>query len=272
MNKLIAAGLTGIVIPGIAALLGRKNVDVPGRRNNKMDATELLHTQHEKVKGIFKKLENAKGDPIANVLELVNNLAAHMAIEQDIFYPEVIAADPDLVSEAFEEHSIAEFACKRLLATDPADDAFKARVVAAKELIEHHVEEEESELFKKVKKMLGKDRLEELGAQMKRRFDEVYAAGYQSAVPSALDQTSADAARADLHVTDGSHEPPARQPSRGRKASSSPRKRATSGKPRRRSSSARTRKSSRATKASSSARSLPRVGKAKKKKTARASR
>jgi hemerythrin-like domain-containing protein len=208
-----------------------------------MDAIELLHTQHQKVKGIFEKLENGKGDAIANVLDLIDNLAAHMAIEQDIFYPEVIAADPDLVSEAFEEHSIAEFALKRLLATGPEEDAFKARVVAAKELIEHHVKEEEDELFKKAKKMLGKDRLEELGAQMKKRFDEVYASGYQSAVPSRLDKTSADAARADLHVTGGSHEPPARQ-----------------------------RKRSRATKASSSARSLPRVGKAKKKKTSRASR
>lgn len=193
-----------------------------------MDATELLKTQHEKVKGIFKKLENGRGDAIANVLELINNLAAHMAIEQDIFYPSVIAADPDMISEAFEEHSIAEYALKRLLATDPSDDAFKARVVAAKELIEHHVEEEEGELFKKVKKMLDKETLAELGAKMKARFDEVYEAGYQSAVPATLSRTSADVARADLHVTDGSHEPPARRqrrkaPSR-RRAAPSPRR------------------------------------------------
>jgi hypothetical protein len=270
MNKLVVAGLKSIVVPGIAALLGRNN-DAKDRKKEKMDATELLHTQHQKVKGIFAKLENGKGDPIANVLELINNLAAHMAIEQDIFYPEVIAADPDLVSEAFEEHSIAEFALKRLLATDPADDAFKARVVAAKELIEHHVKEEEEELFKKVKKMLDKDRLEELGAQMKTRFDEIYAAGYQSAVPSRLDKTSADAARADLHVTDGSHEAPARRPSRGRKAAPSSRKRASAAKPRRAASGARARTSS-SSKSASPARSLPRIGKAKAKKTSRASR
>ena len=176
--------------------------------NKAMSATELLRTQHEKVKGIFAKLEKGNGDAIANVLELIDNLAAHMAIEQDIFYPAVIAADPDLVSEAFEEHSIAEFALKRLLATDPADDAFKARVVAAKELIEHHVKEEEGELFKKATKLLGKPRLEELGAEMKARFEEVYAAGYKSAVPPTLQKTSADIARKGLHVTDGSHEPP----------------------------------------------------------------
>jgi hemerythrin superfamily protein len=54
--------------------------------------------------------------------------------------------------EAFEEHSIAELGLTRLLATDPEDPSFAARVTTCKEIIEHHVEEEEEELFPKVEK------------------------------------------------------------------------------------------------------------------------
>ena len=160
-----------------------------------MKATDLLKKQHRKVEAIFKKLEGGRGDGKALAIELANNLAAHMAIEQDIFYPAIVSVDPDLVSESFEEHALAETAIKRLLATEPDDGAFKARVVATKELIEHHVGEEEDDLFKKVKKALDTDKLEEMGAQMKARFDEVYAAGYQSVVPASYAKTSADMAR-----------------------------------------------------------------------------
>ncbi len=157
-----------------------------------MKATTLLTRQHRKVEAIFKKLENGRGDPMPLLQELSNDLAAHMAIEQEILYPAVKAIDEDLVLEAFEEHSLAELALKRLLATDPEDASFQARVVATKELIEHHVEEEEEELFPKVEKKLGEERLLELGKAMKVRFDEVVAAGFEAAVPKGFAKTSAD--------------------------------------------------------------------------------
>jgi len=154
--------------------------------------TALLKKQHRAVEKIFSGLEKGKGSPAALLEELADNLAAHMAIEQEIYYPAVKKIDPDMVFESFEEHSLAELGLKRLLATKPKDDAFKARVTAVKELIEHHVEEEEEDLFPKVDKKLGKDVLADLGAQMKTRFEEVKKAGFAAAVPKGFARTSAD--------------------------------------------------------------------------------
>lgn len=160
-----------------------------------MKATALLEKQHRVVKSIFKKLEAGKSDAQALLEELADNLAAHMAIEQEIFYPAVKAVKADLVAESYEEHSLAEIALKRLLGSRPGTDAFKARVVATKELIEHHVEEEEGDLFPAVEAKLDKETLEDLGARMKARFEEVLAEGFDRAVPKGTSRTSADVSR-----------------------------------------------------------------------------
>jgi hemerythrin-like domain-containing protein len=160
-----------------------------------MKATSLLEKQHRKVKAIFNKLEKGRGEPLELLAELANDLAAHMTIEQEIFYPAVQKLDDSLVREAYEEHALGEVALKRLLATDPDSDSFKARVVACKELIEHHVEEEEGELFPKVERKLGDEKLLALGKEMKARFDEVVEAGFEASVPRGFSKTSADASR-----------------------------------------------------------------------------
>lgn len=157
-----------------------------------MKATDLREKQHRKVEAIFKKLESARAEPGPLLEELANSLAAHMTIEQELFYPAVKTFAEDLVLEAFEEHSIAEISLKRLLATNPDDGAFKARVTTTRQLIEHHVKEEEDELFPKVERKLGEARLLELGRAMKKRFDEVVEAGFAAAVPKGFSKTSAD--------------------------------------------------------------------------------
>ena len=157
-----------------------------------MKATTLLAQQHKKVKTLFKKLESGRSDPQALLSELANDLVAHMAIEHEIFYPAVEAVDRTLITESFEEHALAELALKRLLATDAEDESFKARVVATRELIEHHVKEEEDELFPKVEKKLGDDRLNELGKRMKARFTELVANGYEEMVPRGFARTLSD--------------------------------------------------------------------------------
>jgi len=160
-----------------------------------MNATSLLESQHRKVEALFAKLEKGKSDPKPVLEELANSLAAHMAIEQDIFYPAIKEVDSDLVNESFEEHALAEVALKRLLATDPEDEAFDARVTALKELIEHHVKEEEEELFPEVQKALGDEVLAKLGKVMKPRFDEVFEAGFEASVPKGMSKTSADVSK-----------------------------------------------------------------------------
>lgn len=141
-----------------------------------MKATQLLKQQHREVEQLFEKIEKG-GEPIQELLEeLADNLAAHMVIEEQIFYPTVKrAADEqeaiDLVLESFEEHAIAKIALQRALATGIDEEPFKARILTLKELIENHVEEEEADLFPKVEKLLNDETLTALGLQMKELFD-----------------------------------------------------------------------------------------------------
>ena len=161
-----------------------------------MKPTALLTKQHHQVKALFKKLESGRSDAATLLVELSNALAAHMAIEQEIYDPVAREVDKDLVMASFEEHALAEIALKRLLATKPTDPAFQARVTATKELIEHHVEEEEEDLFPEVDKAIAEDRLRELGQRMEVRFDEVVAEGFEAAVPEGFARTSSDVAKA----------------------------------------------------------------------------
>jgi hemerythrin superfamily protein len=157
------------------------------------EATSLLKEQHRKVERLFKQIEEAKADQEELVNELASNLAAHMKIEQDIFYPRVRTFDEDLVLESFEEHSIAEVALKRLIATSPDDEPFDARVTLLKELIRHHVEEEEKSLFPKVDKKLPAEESQELADEMKTVFDDAVTQGHESVLPEG-NETSSDLA------------------------------------------------------------------------------
>ena len=160
-----------------------------------MKATALLKKQHRKAEGIFEKLEKNRAlDPSAELSELANDLAAHMAIEQDLFYPAVQDIDEKQIAESYEEHAIAELALKRLVATAGDDPMFAARVTALKELILHHVEEEEKELFPEVEKKMDANQLDALGEEMATAFEEAVAQGYESLLPEGL-EASADAAR-----------------------------------------------------------------------------
>jgi hypothetical protein len=156
-----------------------------------MKATDLLKQQHRTVEALFAKIEAGES---AALKDLASALAAHMTIEHEFFYPEARGVNEDGILEAFEEHSIAEVALKRALATDPEDDSFDARVKVLKELIEHHVEEEEGQLFPDVEKSIDGDQLEALGAEMEERFQEVLKKGYQAVLPDNFDETSADLA------------------------------------------------------------------------------
>lgn len=143
-----------------------------------MKASTLLKQQHQEVKEIFKQLEKGNGDSTKNLAALANSLAAHMVIEQELFYPAVLSVDKDLVLESYEEHAVARFALKRLLKTEPRDQTFQAKVTTLKEIIEHHVEEEEEDLFPKSEKALG-DASEKLCEQMKALFEQTVKVGYQ---------------------------------------------------------------------------------------------
>lgn len=143
---------------------------------SKIKATDLLKRQHTEVDKLFKRIETAKDDSArsAAFVELARNLVAHDAIEREIFYPACEAAMglTDLLGEALVEHGVVEFS---LYQADCAQsgDGFEFKVTVLKEIVQHHVEEEEKEFFPKVEKKLGKEALEELGARMEARFEAV---------------------------------------------------------------------------------------------------
>ncbi len=157
-----------------------------------MKATRLLEQQHRKVEAIFDQLKGRGDQAGALLVELANELAAHMAIEQNIFYPAVREVDPDLIAESFEEHAVAEIELKRLLRAGPDHETFPAKLATLQELIESHVEEEEEELFRSVEKTLGGDFLEQLGAKMESAFVSAKEEGFERLLPEGFGHTSSD--------------------------------------------------------------------------------
>lgn len=136
-----------------------------------MDAVSLLKKQHREVEALFKQIE--KTDDGAERRELMDQiremLEMHTSIEEEIFYPAVREVESkkaeEMVLEAYEEHHVVDLVLKDLPNVDPEDERFEAKMTVLEELIEHHVEEEEKEMFKLAEK-LGKDELKELGERM----------------------------------------------------------------------------------------------------------
>jgi len=156
-----------------------------------MKATALLKKQHNVVADLFKQIEKSKDAKKKKALfeELASNLAAHDTIEREIFYPAVEKemGITDLLGEALVEHGVVEFS---LYLADEAlgEDDFDFKVQVLSEIVEHHVEEEEEELFPKVEKALGAELLEELGVEMEARFEEAKAADFRGPLHENLRQ------------------------------------------------------------------------------------
>ena len=115
-----------------------------------MNAVKMLKQQHREVEKLFEKFEGAKSpDRRRKVFEeIADALAVHAAIEERHFYPGVKKRQTeDLLLESVEEHLEIKRVIADLLHTEPQDDAFDAKVKVLQEDVEHHVEEEEKELF-----------------------------------------------------------------------------------------------------------------------------
>jgi hemerythrin-like domain-containing protein len=102
--------------------------------------------------------------------EIIKALEHHTEIEETIFYPAVreigTKKADEMVGEAYEEHHVVKLVLAELPQVDPDAENFEAKMTVLKELIEHHVEEEEDEMFPMAEKRLGDERNSELGAQM----------------------------------------------------------------------------------------------------------
>ncbi len=132
-----------------------------------MDAIELLKQDHKKVEKIFSEMEKSEARQKL-FPELDRELSVHAEIEEKIFYPATKEAEPtrDLVLESIEEHKQIKMVLSDLEKTDKTTEVWGAALKVLKEDVMHHVGEEENELFPKVKKVLSKQQLEDLGTRM----------------------------------------------------------------------------------------------------------
>lgn len=137
-----------------------------------MDAFKLLKQDHEKVSGIFEKLEPTTENGVKTREELFTRLKTeldiHARIEEEIFYPAIKEAQEthDITLEAFEEHRVVKRLLAELEAMPKDDERWGAKLKVLKENVEHHVEEEEDEMFKSARKVLSQQQVDELGERM----------------------------------------------------------------------------------------------------------
>jgi len=137
-----------------------------------MDAFELLKKDHEKVSGIFEKLEPTTERGVKTREELFTQLKQeldiHAQIEEQIFYPAIKEAKEthEITLEAYEEHHVVKQLLAELDKLSKDDETWGAKLTVLKENVEHHVEEEEDEMFPSARKVLSGEQIEALGARM----------------------------------------------------------------------------------------------------------
>jgi len=135
-----------------------------------MDALELLKQDHQKVKQLFEKAEDANGKEQEKIFDQIKTeLETHARIEETVFYPAVQEHEElkDMVLESLEEHKQIKTLLREMdnLASD--SEKFEPKLKVLMENVEHHAEEEEEgKMFPKLRQIMGKQKLEQLGADL----------------------------------------------------------------------------------------------------------
>ena len=150
-----------------------------------MNAIKLLTEDHKVVRKLLEELtattSRAKKKRAGLLEEIRIQLKTHTAIEEEIFYPAFKSAgkksdDAKMFFEAMEEHRAAgDLVLPDLLDTDVGSAKFSGRAKVLKELVTHHADEEEKEMFRRAKALFDKEELNKLGEQMGRRKEQLVA-------------------------------------------------------------------------------------------------
>ncbi len=135
-----------------------------------MDAITLLKKDHRAVGALFRRYESANENAFQEkqrlAKDIIRQLSIHASIEEQLFYPAarlLTAGLADQVLEALEEHHVAKSTLAELEAMTPEHERFDAKMAVLIESIRHHVKEEETSLFPRVRKLVGKKALFALG-------------------------------------------------------------------------------------------------------------
>lgn len=159
-----------------------------------INAVDLLESQHREMEALFEQLEKAGGEAKRKLFtEIADKLAIHATIEEQDFYPAVKAKrTEDVLLESLEEHLGIKRILADLLAMDVDDETFDAKTKVLKEQVEHHVGEEEDDLFPKVKKILDEETLIAIAQQMTATQEDLIAKGApRKAIPSETKRAAA---------------------------------------------------------------------------------
>lgn len=145
------------------------------------NAIDLLRADHDRLRQILPKLADPSiaAEERNRYIEAVEKeIKMHSLVEEEIFYPAFKdatseASDRDMYFEAIEEHHVVDMLLPELKPLDASSDTFRAKAKVLRELIEHHADEEEREMFVKAREMIGDVRLQDLGDRIQRRKIEL---------------------------------------------------------------------------------------------------
>lgn len=143
-----------------------------------MNALTLLEQDHRKVQGLLEELETTTERGVKTRTELFgrlkSELTVHETIEEEIFYPS-LKEHPrakEIVLEGFEEHHVVDALMGELESTPVDDETWGAKAKVMIENIQHHIEEEEGEMFDKARQVFDRQELEDLGETMAVRKEQ----------------------------------------------------------------------------------------------------
>jgi hypothetical protein len=164
-----AAGAVGRAIGRTVAAVTERT---PWGSGGRIDAIELLENDHRRLEDLLKKGEETTARAVKGRTELLDTLTielnAHELIEEKILYPALKphSEAKDIVLEGYQEHHVADVLVKELHGMARSDERWGPKLKVLKESIEHHIGEEEGEMFRTARSVLSRAELEELGARM----------------------------------------------------------------------------------------------------------
>jgi hemerythrin superfamily protein len=166
------------------------------------DALALIKSDHAEVEALFGKAlaDDTKPAELRSLAATVCRLlTVHADMEEALFYPELRRKggeeEKDSVLEADEEHGMAKDMIAKIESLRPGDETLEAKVTVLKEMVMHHVKEEESTIFKEARATLGAERLQQLGEQMQAFKERALSSGRKASTKKTTAQKKSTAKR-----------------------------------------------------------------------------
>jgi hemerythrin superfamily protein len=145
-----------------------------------VNGIDMLKDDHQRVDKLFKQFEEAGERAYATKRDLaegiIEELTIHATAEEEVLYPTAqsqVEGAEDIVQESEEEHGVVKTLISELEGMSAEHEKFDAKVKVLMENVRHHVDEEEGELFPKIEKALGEERLQEMGRRMQQVKDRL---------------------------------------------------------------------------------------------------